>query len=67
MYQESRDLVLELKSKMGETAVLLYEDKPLVTWKTQERNTLDTKALKAAHPEICDGFMRKSSTRVFKI
>jgi len=67
MYQESRDLVLELKSKMGETAVLLYEDKPLVTWKTQERNTLDTKALKAAHPEICEGFMRKSSTRVFKI
>jgi putative phage-type endonuclease len=67
MYQESRDLVLELKSKMGETAVLLCQDKPLVTWKTQERNTLDTKALKAAHPEICDEFMRKSETRVFKI
>ena len=37
----------------------------LLTWKTQRRTTLDTKALREAHPAIASEFSRTTETRVF--
>jgi len=37
----------------------------LLTWKTQRRTTLDTKALREAHPDIAGEFSRTSESRVF--
>lgn len=37
----------------------------LLSWKAQERTTIDTKALRAAHPAIAGEFTRTTKTRVF--
>ena len=37
----------------------------LLSWKAQERTTIDTKALRAAHPAIAGEFTRTTETRVF--
>lgn len=56
----------KLKALLGEYEVGKIGDK-LVTWKTVRSNRLDTKALKAAHPEIYQEFARESSYRRFSI
>lgn len=38
-----------------------------VTWKEQMSTRLDTKELKAEHPEIVEKYMKTSSTRVFRV
>ena len=64
----------ELKGRLcdliGEHEAVLAEEgakKPLATWKYQERETLDSRALKKAHPEIAADFMKKSQSRVLRI
>ncbi len=37
----------------------------LLSWKPQERTTIDTKALRVAHPAIAGEFTRTTETRVF--
>ena len=37
----------------------------LLSWKPQERTTIDTKALRGAHPAIAGEFTRTTETRVF--
>lgn len=36
-----------------------------ITWKTSFKNTIDTKALKADHPEIAEQYNRKTEQRRF--
>lgn len=38
-----------------------------VTWRNQERNSIDAKRLQAEHPEIYNEYLRKSTSRTFKI
>ena len=38
-----------------------------ISWAPQARATIDTKALKAAHPDIASEFMRESVARVFRV
>ena len=38
-----------------------------VTWKPQERNSLDTKALREAYPDLARQFTKTSSSRVFRL
>ena len=38
-----------------------------ITWKKQERNTIDTTRLKKEHPEIVAGYMKTTTSRVLKI
>jgi len=38
-----------------------------VSWAPQTRTSIDTKALKAAHPDIASEFMRESTSRVFRV
>lgn len=44
-----------------------FTDGYKVTWREQERSTVDTKRLKAECPEIYDRFLKKSYSRPFKI
>ena len=37
------------------------------TWKTQTRNRLDTKRLKAEHPDLYKAYCQSSKIRVFKM
>ena len=38
-----------------------------ITWKKQERNSIDTTRLKKEHPEIVAGYMKTTTSRVLKI
>lgn len=38
-----------------------------VTWRNQERNSIDTKRLQVEHPEIYNAYLKKSVSRTFKI
>ena len=56
----------KLKALLGEYETGRIGDR-LVSWKTVRSNRLDSKALKAAHPEIYQEFARESSHRRFSI
>ena len=64
---ELDDLKLQICTRMEDAEMIIAEDKRLATFKYQERNTLDSKALKAAHPDIYEQFVKTSSTRVLRI
>lgn len=54
----------EIKAVLGEASTGEYGIYK-VSWRYSERNSLDSKALKAAHPEIYAQFVRTSSARTF--
>ncbi len=54
----------EIKAVLGEASTGEYGSYK-VSWKYSERNSLDSKALKAAHPDIYAQFVRTSSARTF--
>ncbi|WP_180136558.1 YqaJ viral recombinase family protein [Acinetobacter sp. YH12066] len=60
-------LKLKICSRMEDAEMIIQEEKRLATFKYQERNTLDSKALKAAHPKIYEQFVKTSSTRVLRV
>lgn len=68
--KELRGLQEELKQKIQitlgncDTGISKYFE---VTWKKQERNTVDTKRLKKEEPQIYNRFLKASQSRVFKV
>lgn len=60
-------LKLQICARMEDAEMIIAEDKRLATFKYQERNSLDGKALKAAHPDIYEQFIKTSSTRVLRV
>ena len=64
---ELDDLKLQICTRMEDAEMIIAEEKRLATFKHQTRNTLDSKALKAAHPDIYEQFLKTSSTRVLRI
>ncbi|OXM17344.1 YqaJ viral recombinase family protein [Paenibacillus herberti] len=56
-----------IKSEMGEAEAALFNGEKVVTWKSNESTRLDSKALKAEHPEIYEQYARTSSSRRFLI
>ena len=44
-----------------------YTDNFKVTWKSQERPTVDTKRLQVEHPEIYNQYLKKSYSRPFNV
>jgi len=60
-------LKIKICTRMEDAELIIAEEKRLATFKYQERTTLDSKALKAAHPEIYEQFAKTSSTRVLRI
>lgn len=59
---ETRAEICEL---MGEADTAVINGITYATWKTQVRETFDTKAFKEAHPELAKAFVKQSSTRTF--
>lgn len=59
--EQQEGLELDIKAAMEDAEALLgAEGDILVTWRTTAASrTLDTKALRAAHPEICEEFMKE--------
>ena len=46
---------------------IAYSGDRKITWKKQERNTIDTVKLKKEHPEIVAKFMKTTTSRVLKV
>lgn len=57
------ELADEIKSLLGTAAVGTLFGEPVVTWKTVNTDRLDTKALKAAHPDLAAEFTRTQTSR----
>ncbi len=65
--EEKKDeLEDEVKLAMGDNETLLYNSEVIATWKSQERNTIDSKKLKADLPDIAEKYNKKSMVRVFR-
>lgn len=47
-------------------AELRFDGKTVATWKKQARAALDSKAMQAAHPDICAQFMKQSTYRMMR-
>lgn len=68
---KAKDASLEAEAAKQKLCALMGEHETARTgrwtlaWKAQERKTVDTKALRSAHPEIASEFERVSTTRVF--
>jgi len=72
--QKMNDLQLEkdlleafLKNSIGESERIVAGGQDLITWKNQETNRLDTKALKQRYPALCKKFMKQTKTRRFVV
>lgn len=64
-----RALELELKAEIceliGDADTAVLNGSTVATWKTQTRETFDSKAFKEAHPELAKQFTKESTTRTF--
>ena len=58
-------IATQIKARMGTAATLIYQGKPIATWKTQTASRFDTKAFAAAHPDLDKEFRKQSESRVF--
>ena len=55
-----------VRAALGDAESGTVHGTSVVTWKTQERTTVDSKALAAEEPEIFERFARQSSSRVLR-
>jgi len=58
---------LAIKTFMRDASTLTIRGLPAITWKAQDRTSLDTDSLREAYPEIYDQFKTTTSTRVLRI
>ena len=58
-----KGLQAQLMAALGSHEVGQVDGTTVVTWKAQTRTTLDTKAIKAEHPEIAEAYTKTSTTR----
>ena len=64
--KEKKAIEQYLKLRMQNYEIAYVGDRK-ITWKKQERNTIDTTRLKKEHPEIVAKFMKTTTSRVLKI
>ena len=64
--KEKKAIEQYLKLQMQNYEIAYVGDRK-ITWKKQERNTIDTTRLKKEHPEIVAGYMKTTTSRVLKI
>lgn len=63
---EKKLIQQEIQAEMKDFEVAKIGDRK-ITWKTSNRNTIDSKRLKAEMPEIAEQYMKTSTSRTFKI
>ena len=64
--KEKKAIEQYLKLQMQEYEIAYAGDRK-ITWKTQERNTIDTNRLKKEHPEIVEKFTKTTTSRVLRL
>lgn len=64
--KEKKAIEQYLKLQMQNYEIAYVGDRK-ITWKKQERNSIDTTRLKKEHPEIVVGYMKTTTSRVLKI
>lgn len=60
-------LKLDLMRAAGDAEVLTHGGEKIATWKAQTANRIDTKALKADHPDIAALYTKTSESRVLRL
>lgn len=60
-------LEVAIKSTMGDAEEFWVGDDRLATFKSQTKDSLDTKRLKQEHPDIAEAYTKRSSYRVFRL
>ena len=64
--KEKKTVEQYIQGQMKEYEVAYLGDRK-ITWKTQSRNSLDTKRLKKEHPELIEEYMKTTTSRVFRV
>ena len=64
--KEKKSIEQYLKLQMKEYEIAYVGDRK-ITWKKQERNTIDTTRLKKEHPEIVEKFTKTTTSRVLRL
>ena len=64
--KEKKLIEQEIQFEMQDFEVAKIGDRK-ITWKTSNRNTIDSKRLKQEMPEIAEKYMKTSTSRTFKI
>lgn len=65
-YKELEDkLKAEICEAMGDADTATVGGRTVATWKSQTRDTFDTKAFRVAHPELATQFTKQTNTRTF--
>lgn len=57
----------KVQAAMGDATVLVADGRELARWTRYERSSIDTRALRAEHPEIADAYTRMSAARRFTL
>ena len=64
---EVREAEARIMSALQDAEIGTINGKSAVTWKAQTRSSLDSKALKEAHPDIAEKFTKSNTFRVLKV
>jgi putative phage-type endonuclease len=64
---EVREAESKIMEALQDAEVGTIDGKPVVTWKSQSRTSVDSKALKDAYPDLAEQFTKSSSFRVLRI
>jgi hypothetical protein len=59
------DLKAQICELMGQSDTAVMNGYTVATWKTQVRDTFDSKAFREAHPELARQFTKQTTTRTF--
>lgn len=59
------EIKAEICELMGEADTAVLNGNTVATWKMQTRETFDSKAFKAAYPELATQFIKSTTTRAF--
>lgn len=57
----------QIMAEMGDAETIVFDGTPLATWKSRTSSRLDTKLLKAEHPDIYSLYTKTSESRTFLI
>lgn len=56
-----------LKTKIGSHATMQIDGNAIFTWKAQSTNRFDSKAFKAAYPDLYQSFTKTTQSRILRL
>lgn len=67
MEREKKRLTQQIESLMQDSEVATVDGVPVATWKSQVRNAVDVKALRADYPKLAEKYTKQTTSRVFRL